>query len=615
MSYKCCNGKQNQPQKPGYNALLIRLLLSTIIFFIAFFANNNVYLFIISYLLSGWDILYKALNNTLKGQLFDENFLMSIATVGALIIGEYPEATAVMLFFQAGELLQDVSVGKSTKAIKALINIMPDYATLVDGTRVNPNDIMVGENIVVKAGEKIPFDGEIVQGTAYVDASALTGESILKDLVPGDTVLGGYICQDGALTIRVDKPYNKSTAAKIIELTELASKNKSQTERLITHFAKLYTPIVIAAALLTAILPPLFLDQSYTKWIYTALVFLVVSCPCALVISIPLGYFGGIGRASKKGILIKGGSYLDLLTKVDTVVFDKTGTLTKGCLKIKEVNSNLPNLLEIAAYAEYYSNHPMAQAILHAYSAKIDKLKISEFTETAGKGITVKIDGKQVRAGNEKFVKNAHPTEHAAVHFSIDDDYAGFITLTDEIKPEAGSAIQRLKNDGIKKIAILTGDTEISGSWVANELGIKEAYYSLLPQDKLNMLTEIKKHGVTAYIGDGINDAPALALADIGVAMGGLGSDAAIEAADVVIMGDNLNKLTQAIEIAQFTHRTVWQNIILSISVKVSVMILATINAATMWHAVFADVGVAMFAIINTTKLLFIKTGGNKKWQ
>ncbi|MCK9479216.1 MAG: cadmium-translocating P-type ATPase [Firmicutes bacterium] len=611
--FEACCGKELEKTKDMQLVMLItRLILSGGVFALAFLTGKNFYLFIASYMLSGLDILYKAIKNIFKGELFDENFLMALATVGAFIIGDYPEGAAVMLFFQAGELLQEISVGKSRKAIKSLINILPEYATLPDGTRVAPESVSAGDEIIVTAGEKIPLDGEIIKGAAHVDVSALTGEPMLKDLSRGDAVLNGFICQNGVLTIKVTKPYDDSAAVKILKLTEQAVERKSQTERFITRFAKVYTPAVTATALLIATLPPIFFHEEFTKWIYKAFVFLVVSCPCALVISIPLGFFGGIGRASKQGILIKGSNYLDLLAKANAVVFDKTGTLTKGTLSIKQINEKVNGLLEIAAYAEFYSNHPMAKAIVEAYGAEIDATRISDYVETAGMGVTAKVDGISVAAGNDKFIKGAETTEGGVIHFSIDGKYAGNITFTDEIKPEATKAVEDLHKLGIKKTAILTGDNESSGSWVASSVGIDKAHYSMLPQDKLNEIEKIKKQGVTVYVGDGINDSPALALADVGVAMGGLGSDAAIEAADAVIMSDSLAKLPLAVKIARMTHKTVWQNIILSIGIKVLVMALATMGKASMWHAVFADVGVALIAILNTTKLLM---GGNKRWQ
>jgi Cd2+/Zn2+-exporting ATPase len=614
MADSCCCNNDCKEKQAGetYKFLILRLAFSTIAFASAFFIENSLYLFLVSYALSGADVLYRALKNIFKGQIFDENFLMGIATVGAFIIGEYPEGAAVMLFYQVGELLQEISVGRTTRAIKELINILPDYATLPDGTQVNPENISVGDVIIARAGERIPLDGVVIEGAAAVDASALTGESVPKDLTAGDTVLSGFICQNGLLTIRVKKKFAESTASKILKLTEQAGANKSQTERFITRFAKVYTPVVTAAALLIAIIPPIFFNEDYLQWIYKSLIFLVASCPCALVISIPLGFFGGLGRASKKGILIKGSNYLEFLRKADTVAFDKTGTLTKGVLSVKSIHEKMPGLLETAAHAEYYSNHPIAKAILKAYDGNIDTSIISEYSEIAGMGVRVKISGKEVVVGNERFVKNAEKTHETALHLLMDGKYAGYITISDEIKPEAKTAIKRLRRIGIKKMVILTGDTEGSGDWVAKHTGINTAYYSLLPQDKLEHLNEIKQNGTTVFVGDGINDAPALALADVGVAMGGLGSDAAIEAADVVIMTDELTKLADAIEISKMTHKIVWQNIILSIIVKVLIMILASAGMATMWHAVFADVGVALVAIVNTIKLLILKNGGNK---
>lgn len=604
----CCNNacetKKNDLIDKRTAALLA---FSAVVFAAGFKVKGGNYLFVISFLLSGAGVLNKSFKNILKGKLFDENFLMSMATVGAFTIGEFAEGAAVMLFYQVGELLQDISVSRSEKAITALTQMRPDYATMQNGERVSPEKVSVGDIVTVKTGEKVALDGVIVKGSATVDTSPLTGEPMPKDLTEGDTVLSGFICQNGLLTVKVTKPYADSTAAKIFELTQQAASQKTQTERFITKFARIYTPAVTLAAVICAVLPPLIFSQDFSKWIYRALVFLVASCPCALVISIPLGFFGGIGRASKKGILIKGSNFLELLRKAENIVFDKTGTLTEGEFIVANIEERLPGLLEAAVHAEYYSNHPIAKSVLKAYKGEIDEAAISDYSEVAGMGVSVNLNGKKVTAGNDRFVAGAEKTKGSVVHVSIDGSYAGYIEIADKVKQGAKGAIDSLAGLGIKNIAIMTGDTKDSGQRVANELGVENAYFELLPDDKLRQLSEIRKRGITVFVGDGINDAPALAMADVGVAMGALGSDAAVEAADAVIMTDELSKIPESVKIARLTHKTVWQNIILSLGVKALIMMLAAYGGASIWYAVFADVGVALLAILNSTRLIFGK--------
>ena len=603
----CCNNacetKKNDLIDKRTAALLA---FSAVVFAAGFKVKGGNYLFVISFLLSGAGVLNKSFKNILKGKLFDENFLMSMATVGAFTIGEFAEGAAVMLFYQVGELLQDISVSRSEKAITALTQMRPDYATMQNGERVSPEKVSVGDIVTVKTGEKVALDGVIVKGSATVDTSPLTGEPMPKDLTEGDTVLSGFICQNGLLTVKVTKPYADSTAAKIFELTQQAASQKTQTERFITKFARIYTPAVTLAAVICAVLPPLIFSQDFSKWIYRALVFLVASCPCALVISIPLGFFGGIGRASKKGILIKGSNFLELLRKAENIVFDKTGTLTEGEFIVANIEERLPGLLEAAAHAEYYSNHPIAKSVLKAYKGEIDEAAISDYSEVAGMGVSVNLNGKKVTAGNDRFVAGAEKTKGSVVHVSIDGSYAGYIEIADKVKQGAKGAIDSLAGLGIKNIAIMTEILKTRPR-VANELGVENAYFELLPDDKLRQLSEIRKRGITVFVGDGINDAPALAMADVGVAMGALGSDAAVEAADAVIMTDELSKIPESVKIARLTHKTVWQNIILSLGVKALIMMLAAYGGASIWYAVFADVGVALLAILNSTRLIFGK--------
>lgn len=573
-----------------------------------------------AYLIVGWKVIALAVRNIFRGQVFNEHFLMTIATLGAFAIDEMPEAVAVMLFYVVGELIQDLAVNRSRRSIKSLLEIKPDYANLsIDGdtTRVSPESIRIGDIIIVKAGEKIPLDGEIADGESFVDTSAITGESVPKKVTGRDTVLSGMINQTGLLKIKVTKLFSESTVSKILELVENASSKKAETERFITTFAKYYTPVVVFGALLLAILPPLlFSGQTFSDWIYRALVVLVVSCPCALVISIPLGYFGGIGSASKKGILVKGSNFLDALTQVKTVVFDKTGTLTKGEFKVSEVvTSNgfsKEQILEYAAYAETNSNHPVAKSISDAFGRNPDNKRIKHVEEISGHGIKAVIDGKNVLAGNDKLLHKEdidHPVcnvEGTVVHVSIDNVYAGYIIISDTLKDDAVAAIEGLKARNIQTV-MLTGDNKYAASSFAKKLNIDKYYSELLPADKvkhLETLIEETKGGKVVFVGDGINDSPVIARADIGIAMGALGSDAAIETADVVLMTDSPSKVISAIDVAKRTRNIVWQNIFFAMGVKLIFIVLGVFGIATMWEAVFGDMGVALIAVFNAIRIL-----------
>ncbi|PKM56001.1 MAG: cadmium-translocating P-type ATPase [Firmicutes bacterium HGW-Firmicutes-5] len=605
---------------------LVLLGVGAVIFFGAIFLKFPFWvefgLFFASYLLVGGDVLLKAARNILRGQVFDENFLMSIATIGAFAIKEFPEGVAVMLFYQIGELFQNIAVNRSRKSIAALMDIRPDFANLKVGNeikKVDPDDVGIGDIILVKPGEKIPLDGKVIEGNSMLDTSALTGESVPREVEVGNDVLSGSINKNGLLTIEVTKKFGESTVSKILDLVENASSKKAPTENFITKFARYYTPVVVFAAAALAFIPPLVLPgATFAEWINRALVFLVVSCPCALVISIPLGFFGGIGGASKSGILVKGSNFLEALNNVDTVVFDKTGTLTKGVFnvtKIMAAESILDTeLLEYAAYAESYSNHPIALSILKAYGKEIDKSKISNYDEVSGHGIKVTYKEKTILAGNTKLMKKEDiPFEEVQtigtiVHMAIDGNYAGFIVISDEVKDDSQKAIQDLKSIGVKKIVMLTGDNKTVGEKIGKDLELDEVHAELLPHQKVERLEILDKQkspkGKLVFVGDGINDAPVLARSDIGVAMGGLGSDAAIEAADVVLMTDEPSKLVSAIKIAKRTRNIVWQNIIFAMVVKGVVLILGAGGIATMWEAVFADVGVAVLAVLNAMRVM-----------
>ncbi|SHN87080.1 heavy metal translocating P-type ATPase [Desulfitobacterium chlororespirans] len=578
--------------------------------------------FLISYLLVGGEVVLRALKNIAKGQVFDENFLMSVATIGAFIIGEYPEGVAVMLFYQVGEAFQRLAVNRSRKSISALMDIRPDFANLKVGNevrKVSPEEVGIGDFIIVKPGEKIPLDGRIIEGFSALDTSALTGESLPRDVEPGNEVLSGSINKNGVLTIEVAKEFGESTISRILDLVQNASSKKAPTENFITKFARYYTPIVTFAALALAVIPPLMIPGAvFSDWIYRALAFLVVSCPCALVISIPLSFFGGIGGASKNGILVKGSNYLEALNAVDTIVFDKTGTLTKGIFKVTSVvgmnNWSEQELLAYAAHAESFSNHPIALSIQKAYGQEVDGQRLTEQEEIPGMGIRVRIDGKSVLAGNGKLMESEQvdwkPVRAlgSVVYLAVNGSFAGYIVISDELKPDSKKAIQELKRLGVSQTAMLTGDSKVVGEAIAREIGLDTVYSELLPHQKVEKLEELDKNrkgkGKLVFVGDGINDAPVLARADIGIAMGALGSDAAIEAADVVLMTDEPSKIVAAIRVARKTRSIVWQNIIFAMGVKVIVLILAAGGIATMWEAVFGDVGVTVIAILNAMRAM-----------
>ena len=619
-----------------------KLLIGGILFVLGIFVPKTLFIpklavFLVSYLVIGGDVLLSAFKNILNGQVFDENFLMAIATIGAFAIGEYPEGVAVMLFYQLGELLQGIAVNNSRKSIVSLMDIRPDYANIKVGEgikKVSPEEIKVGEIIVVKPGEKVPLDGKIVKGASTFDTSALTGESLPREAKAGDDVLSGFINKNGLIEIQVAKVFSESTVSKILYLMENAGSKKSKTENFITKFARYYTPAVVITALIVAIFPPLLIQgATFSDWIYRALIFLVVSCPCALVISIPLGFFGGIGGASRHGILIKGTNYLEVLNNLESVVMDKTGTLTKGIFKVTEVNAEnnikindfennkteltKPLLLKYAAHIEKFSNHPIAQSIVAEYEnsvSKVDENVVKDFEEISGFGIKVNINNHQFLAGNSKLMNLENITFDkkenlgTAIYLAADGKYIGNILISDEVKEDSARAIKGMKENGVKEIVMLTGDNEAIGKNIAEKLGIDKVFTELLPNEKVEKLEEIYKtkseKGKVAFVGDGINDAPVLARADLGIAMGGAGSDAAIEAADVVIMNDEPSKIVTAIKIAKKTKEIVWQNITIAFAVKIIVMILGLFGDATMWEAVFADVGVALLAVLNATRVL-----------
>lgn len=579
-------------------------------------------LFLVSYAFVGGEVVLRALKNILKGQVFDENFLMSVATIGAFAIGDYPEGVAVMLFYQVGEAFQRLAVNRSRRSISALMDIRPDFANLSVGgevRKVAPEEVGIGDIILVRPGEKIPLDGRILEGRSALDTSALTGEALPRDVEPGSEVLSGSINKNGVLTIEVSKEFGESTVSKILDLVQNAGSKKAPTENFITKFARIYTPVVVFAALALAVIPPLAIPgASFAEWINRALVFLVVSCPCALVISIPLGFFGGIGGASRNGILIKGSSFLEALNKADTVVFDKTGTLTKGSFKVTEISAagglQEQALLDLAAHAESFSNHPIAVSVQKAYGQEIRAERLSHQEELPGLGIRVKVDGRQVLAGNSKLMESEkiawQKTEAlgSIVYLAVDGMFAGHIVISDELKADSKRAIRDLKALGIRKTAMLTGDVKAVGEAIAREIGLDAVYTELLPDQKVAQLEALEqekpKGGKLVFVGDGINDAPVLARADIGIAMGALGSDAAIEAADVVLMTDEPSKLVTAIKIARKTRAIVWQNILFALGVKTVILILGALGIATMWEAVFGDVGVAVIAILNAMRAM-----------
>ena len=612
------------------NKRLIRIFAAVVIFAAALLIDPlsewlKTALFVLCYIVSGGDIIVSAARSIIRGQVFNENFLMTIATIGAMVIGEYPEGIAVMLFYQIGELFQSYAVRQSRKSIASLMDIRPDFANLIkenDIVRTDPDEIHVGDTIVIRAGEKIPLDGRVIEGDSMVDTSALTGESVPRDVSAGMDVLSGCININGTLTVEVTKEFGESTVSKILDLVENASNKKAKTENFITKFARIYTPVVVGAAVLLAVIPPLVIQgATFSAWIYRALSFLVISCPCALVVSIPISFFGGIGGASRRGILVKGSNYLEALAQTKIVVFDKTGTLTKGVFNVQAVNTeddmSQDTLLELVAYAESFSTHPISASLKAAYGKVIDNKKVSNINEISGHGVGALVNNQEVYAGNSSLMQKIG-VEHSrdiiigtAVHVVVSGKYAGHIIIADEPKDDAATAIQRLKHAGIRKTVMLTGDTYLVAEKAGIDLGLDEVYAELLPNDKVDkletLLTEVSGSEKLAFVGDGINDAPVLARADIGIAMGGLGSDAAIEAADVVIMTDEPSKIATAIGIAKKTVRIASQNIWGALGIKLIVLALAAAGIATMWLAVFADVGVTVLAVMNSFRALNTK--------
>lgn len=636
----------NKKQKRTRNRIVAALAIFAVVFAVTEFVplaqyvggeTNALYLefvlFLIPYLIAGYDVLLKAARNIGNGQVFDENFLMTIATVGAFALVLFPdsqphmaEGAAVMLFYQVGELFQGYAVGKSRQSIADMMDIAPDFANVIrDGklVQVDPYEIGVGDEIVVKPGERVPLDGTIVEGSTQLDTAALTGESVPRHVEEGAEVISGCVNMTGKITVKVSKPFEQSTVSRILELVESASEKKAQTENFITRFARYYTPIVTIGALVLAVLPPLLFGQSWSDWIERGLTFLVVSCPCALVISVPLSFFGGIGGASRLGILVKGGNYLEALSHTETVVFDKTGTLTNGSFNVvavhpdaaAEVNPDL--ILSIAAHAEAYSDHPIAVSVKEAFTGEIDQSRIADVREEGGHGVRAVVDERVVLVGNDKLMREEGIAYHdceltgTILHVSIDGKYAGHIIIADVVKEDAVECIKRLHAAGVRKTVMLTGDRAEVAKAVAEKLGLDEYHGKLLPEDKVNqverLLGETSEKGKLAFVGDGINDAPVLTRADIGIAMGAMGSDAAIEAADIVLMDDKPSKIASAIRIARKTMRIVWQNIVFALGVKFAVLVLAAVGLATMWLAVFADVGVAILAILNAMRCMRVK--------
>ena len=603
---------------------LIRIIISGLLFALSFIFKTKYVVFgilLVSYIIIGYDVLLKTFRNIKRGKIFDENFLMSVATIGAICISDMREAVAVMLFYQIGELFQSYAVNKSRKSIIELMDIRPDYANVIRNgkhEKVDPNEVNIEEIILVKPGEKIPLDGVIVEGKSLLNTVALTGESVPRSVKENDEVLSGCINNEGILKIKVTKKFGDSTVSKILDLVENASNRKSKSEAFITKFAKYYTPIVCGIALVVAIFPPLILKEPFNTWIYKALSFLVVSCPCALVISIPLSFFGGLGASSNIGVLVKGSNYLEALSNVDIVVCDKTGTLTEGVFKVQEINAvgiSNEELLKMTAYAESFSNHPISISLKEAYGKKIDSSKVTKAREIVGKGIYAKVLGKDVYVGNDKLLKELEikidkvNKTGTVIYTIIDNKYCGYILISDKIKEDSYKMIKSLKKNNIRKIVMLTGDRENISKSISNELKLDEYYAELLPQDKVSITEKImhEKDGNLLFIGDGINDAPVLALSDIGVSMGSLGSDAAIEASDIVIMTDEPSKISDVIKISKKTMKIVHENIVFAISIKIAVLILSLLGIATMWSAVFADVGVSVIAILNSLRILNVK--------
>ena len=602
---------------------LIRIIIAAVLLVaVTLLPASNIiklFLYLIPYLVIGWDVVLSAVRNIIHGQVFDEQFLMALATIGAFGTGEYKEAVAVMLFYQIGELFQGIAVGKSRKSIASLMDIRPDSAVVIrngEEIKVSPEEVEKGETIIVRPGEKIPLDGVVLSGSTTVNTAALTGESLPRDVETGGKVVSGSVNLTGVITVKTESLYAESTVAKILDLVENSSAKKAKTENFITKFAKYYTPCVVISALLLAFVPPLITGE-WGKWIQRALIFLVVSCPCALVISVPLSFFGGIGGASKRGVLVKGANYIEVLSKLNTVVFDKTGTLTKGTFKVTAVHpekSSEDELLDIAAAAESHSNHPIAESIIAAHKGHIDSSRIGKVTEHAGMGIEAIIDGRDIFAGNGRLMDKAGAEWHnchingTVIHISEGSDYLGHIVISDEVKPDSKEAIADLKALGIAKTVMLTGDRREIAEAVGRELGLDEVHAELMPDGKVRDVESLLAEGGTlAFVGDGINDAPVLARADIGIAMGAMGSDAAIEAADVVLMDDKPSKLPEAVKIARKTMGIVWQNIIVSLAVKAAVLILAALGHANMWLAIFADVGVTVLAILNAMRAMSVK--------
>ena len=623
-----------EAEKPIGRTELITLGIGVLIYGLALAINFSFWvelgLFLVSYLLIGRDVVLHAARNIRKGKILDEYFLMSTATIGAFAIGQFPEAVAVMLFYKVGELLQRKAVDHSRRSISALMDIRPDYANLVNenGTsRVSPADVLVGASIIVRPGEKVPLDGLVISGMSSLDTSAITGESMPRDIGPGDDIRSGTINKHGLLTIEVTRPYNESTVARILDLVQNAACNKAPTEQFITRFARYYTPAVVSVALVLAVIPPLVMPgATFATWIYRALIFMVVSCPCALVISIPLGFFGGIGGAAKHGILFKGGNYLEALNHVDTIIFDKTGTLTKGVFDVTAIrNSGLmtdDQLLETAAHAESHSSHPIGQSIVRAYGRPVDIARISDYSEINGQGIQARFDDLPVQVGSARLLEDSGITvdtgaaeeSGSVVHLAVDGRYAGYIVISDQARSDARQAIQDLREIGVRKLVMFTGDSRSVGLRIGRELGLDDVYAELLPDQKVTRLEQLEAERSQAgrknklvFVGDGVNDAPVLARADIGIAMGGLGSDAAIEASDIVIMTDEPSKIVSAIHIARQTRAIVMQNIVFALAVKAAVLTLGAVGLATMWSAVFADLGVALIAIFNALRVLRIK--------
>lgn len=611
--------------------IIISLLLVVISLLLKFDTElySNI-LYVIAYIIVGYDIVLKAVRNIFKGKVFDENFLMTVATIGAFCIGEFPEAVAVMLFYQIGELFQSYAVDRSRKSVASLMDIRPDYANVYredEIERVDPDEVNIGEIILVKPGEKIPLDGIVVDGESMLNTQALTGESVPRKVTVNDEVLSGCINNDGILKIKVSKEFEESTVSKILDLVENASSRKSKSENFISKFAKYYTPIVVIVSVALAVIPPLVIKEAlFSDWLYRALSFLVVSCPCALVISIPLSFFGGIGAASKIGVLIKGSNYLEALASAEIVVCDKTGTLTEGVFKVQKIKAigySDDELLRYAAYAEGFSNHPISISLKQAYNKEINEKLVTETQEISGKGVLAKVDGKMVLVGNEKIMKEYNikfqKSEETGtiVYVAINDEFAGTILIADKIKEDSYKAVKLFKNNNVKKVVMLTGDRDNISESVANELNLDEYHAELLPQDKVSwvekLMTQKSSGGKLIFVGDGINDAPVLALSDIGIAMGGLGSDAAIEAADVVIMTDEPSKIANSVQISKKTMRIVKQNIVFAIAVKIGVLILSAFGVSAMWEAVFADVGVSVLAIVNALRVLRIKNNYNNR--